>query len=127
MSVPTDLEISSGRADLAAALWERCTLRRRPAPDQPFQTIEGGEDVPCRLAPRGGQVGGVQVLSAADPHGEFTLSLPAGTDVGDEKTVEGLLQALVTSRLHAGARRFEATYVEPRQAFLMRVRGTVEG
>src|SRR5262245_11638827 len=97
---PTDAEIAQGRVDLGELPWERCTIRRPSAPTQPFADLY--LDVPCRLSAEGFDVLGEMILSASDPHGNITLTLPAGTDMraGD--------QALVSNRLLVGWRRFEA-------------------
>ncbi len=110
-------EIDSAREDLADLLWERCTISRRIA----GEWVEVAADVPCRLTLVGSAVAGTQQLAAADPNANAVLTLPAGTDIGGEAAVAGDLQMRVDGR------RFEARMVVPRQAFLMRVLGSVEG
>ncbi len=121
MSWLTAEEISGAREDLAELLDSTCTIRRRsaPGPGGVWETI--GEDVPCRLGLIGSAVGEGIALAAADVNSNAVLALPAGTEVGDQTTVTGVLQAVVEGR------RFEARLVVPRQAFLMRVLGSVEG
>lgn len=121
MSPVTVEELEAGREDLADLLWERCTLYRRQQPGGAWTPIAPGFAVPCRLTLIGSQVAGGLALAAADVNANAVLSLPAGTSLGDLATVAGQVQAIVEGR------RFEARMVAPRQAFLMRVLGSVEG
>lgn len=112
-------EIAAARTDLAALLWERCTIRRRQ-PNGSWTTL--GTDVPCRLTLSGAAVDGEQTIVSSDPRANATLTLPAGTNVGDEAALgEDNL------RIEVGVRRFIARLVAPRQAFLMRILGEVQG
>lgn len=116
-------ELEEARADLADLLDARCTIRRK-GPDG-WGTI--GHDVPCRVTMVGSGVDAGLSLAASDVDGNAILTLPAGTPLGDETDVRGVLQALIAGDENERPRRFEAGMVRPRQAFLLRIVGTVEG
>lgn len=124
MSWLTTEEMAAARADLADLLDARCTIRRK-GPDGQWGTI--GHDIPCRVTMVGSGVEAGLSLAASDVDGNAVLTIPAGTSLGDETDVRGVLQALIAGDGNERPRRFEAAMVRPRQAFLLRIVGTVEG
>lgn len=118
----TQEEIDGARGDLAELLDATCTLRRRSQAG--WDTLATG--VPCRVQMVGSGVNYGLSLAAADVDGAAVLTLPAGTNIGDQRTVKGVLQALIVGDPELPPRRFEAQMVRPRQAFLLRIVGTVE-